>query len=539
MKRLTAFLGGCLLLWSIYPAQAAEALPGLATWKLTFPVQTREGEIKVTFLMLFSETDGKQMGDVLDSNLQVEPVIDAVLIKDDGLKFNIKLGGDNLSFDGKVTKDGKRVKGSFDLGGNLLQVELLPSKLKTLKEPFAVKRETLETLDDGPEFFAALGGVLEQAAAKKLKVEEVRAYTDRGAKAAEAYGTRFQRHIALKMAGSLVEQEPFVAIALEQARSAERMLNVTDDLETQMDVLSNLGRILKKGKKDDEVKKIDLQLAKLEIREYVEYAKKHPPFPPDEFKGRAEKKDQVVLVELFTGAECPPCVAVDLAFDALAKTYKPTEVIFMQYHLHIPGPDPLTVPDSEARAKFYGEKVRGTPSIFFNGKKEGSGGGPLNLAKRKYDAFRKEVDGYLEKNASLKLALTATAKGEEISIKANVSDLAKPGEKIVLRLALVEDRIRYAGGNGLKYHHSVVRSLPGGADGLKLTKATGEQTAVVKLDELRKSLEKYLDEYAKEEMATFPNKPLAMKNLRVIAFVQNDETGDVLQATQVDLAEKE
>ena len=51
-----------------------------------------------------------------------------------------------------------------------------------------------------------------------------------------------------------------------------------------------------------------------------------------------------VLVELFTGAECPPCVAADLAFDALGKTYKPTDVVLLEYHLHIPGPDALTNP---------------------------------------------------------------------------------------------------------------------------------------------------------------------------------------------------
>jgi hypothetical protein len=279
-------------------------------------------------------------------------------------------------------------------------------------------------------------------------------------------------------------------------------------------------------------------LAKLEIRDYAEYSKKNPPFQPDEFKGRAAKSDQVVLVELFTGAECPPCVAVDLAFDALGRTYKPSEVIFLQYHLHIPRPDPLCNPDAEARANFYGDKVQGTPSIFFNGRKDAAGGGAANQAKRKYDGYRKDIDGYLEKKATAKVSVVAAVKGEEIAIKANVADLEKPGEKIMLRLALVEDRVRYTGGNGLRYHHSVVRSMPGGAKGIALTKATGEQSATVKLEDVRKSLDKYLDDFAKENQEPpFSVKPTGLKNLRVVAFVQNDETGEILQAAQVEVKE--
>ena len=39
-----------------------------------------------------------------------------------------------------------------------------------------------------------------------------------------------------------------------------------------------------------------------------------------------------------------------------------SEVVRLQYHLHVPGPDPLTNPDSEARAEFYARFVRSTPT---------------------------------------------------------------------------------------------------------------------------------------------------------------------------------
>ena len=77
------------------------------------------------------------------------------------------------------------------------------------------------------------------------------------------------------------------------------------------------------------------------------------PFKPSEFKGRKGESKRVALVELFTGAYCPPCVAADIAFDAAMETYKPQDVILLQYHTHIPAPDRLTNADTEdARDKY-------------------------------------------------------------------------------------------------------------------------------------------------------------------------------------------
>ena len=53
-----------------------------------------------------------------------------------------------------------------------------------------------------------------------------------------------------------------------------------------------------------------------------------------------------MLVEVFTGAECPPCAAVDLAFDGLMKAYTPRDAILLQYHIHVPAPirSPAPIP---------------------------------------------------------------------------------------------------------------------------------------------------------------------------------------------------
>jgi hypothetical protein len=212
---------------------------------------------------------------------------------------------------------------------------------------------------------------------------------------------------------------------------------------------------------------------------------------------------------VFTGAECPPCAAVDLAFDGLMKTFKPTDVVLLQYHVHIPGPDPLTSPDAMKRLEFYSDEVRGAPTVFIGGKLGEGGGGPASAAEKKFLSFRKQIEEGLEKPAGVKIGLT---------------------------LAKAEERVRYAGGNGIRYHHMVMRSMPGGAKGFALPKKTAEQTVTFDPEEVRGELTKYLDTFAKDE-APFPrpDRPLGLKNLKLIAFVQNDATREVLHAVQVDV----
>src|SRR5262249_7997514 len=142
---------------------------------------------------------------------------------------------------------------------------------------------------------------------------------------------------------------------------------------------------------------------------------------PEKFAGRKTKSDRVVLVELFTGAQCPPCVAADLAFDALTKTYKPDEVILLQYHMHIPGPDPLTNPDNEARFEFYGDAVEGTPAVVMSGSPLESAGGSFEDGSGLYKAYRKTLDQLLERPGKAKVTASATRKGDKIDITAEAT----------------------------------------------------------------------------------------------------------------------
>src|SRR5262249_28129777 len=155
------------------------------------------------------------------------------------------------------------------------------------------------------------------AAAKKLPVEEVRGVADKLAKAAAGYGPRWERVIAVKLATTLAGQQGFADVALAQGRRAERML--TDDSPTgvQMETYETLSNVLAKAGKSDEAKKYAAMVTKLEAKDLAEYEKTTLGFTPEPFKGRKGKSDRTALLELFTGAECPPCAAADLACDAL------------------------------------------------------------------------------------------------------------------------------------------------------------------------------------------------------------------------------
>jgi len=272
-----------------------------------------------------------------------------------------------------------------------------------------------------------------------------------------------------------------------------------------------------------------------------EYLAKFPGFKGTPFEGRKGKSDRAVFMELFTGATCPPCVAADLAFDVLMKTYKPSELILVQYHLHVPQPETMTNPSSIARSQYY--KVKGVPTANFNGKPKPGLGGPFKFAEKSYTAARGVIDPLLEEAAEVKLAVQTQRKGDQIDINVDVTGLKGASADTKLRILLFEETIRYVGSNTIRFHHNVVRAFPGGVEGQELKEANSKHKASINLTSLRGELTKYLDEFEakltdKGKKFANPARPLDFNNLRVIAFVQNDGTREILQAFQAEVAPK-
>lgn len=425
------------------------------------------------------------------------------------------------------------------------RAELLEAANKAIAEakPEIAKlyQEVVDNHSDSPAVFAAVLNLLSDST--MAKPESAKKWAETASKAAKAYGPRLQLDIDRQLAAALGKIAGMEPLAIQYAQQAAKGLDVNASPSQQVSVLGVLAKALVKAGKTDEAAVIRKRIANLDNLLDAEYMAKVPSFKGTPYAGRESKSDRVAVMELFTGAQCPPCVAADVAFDVLQRTYKATDLVLIQYHLHIPGPDPLTNADTEARWQYYVDaypgKVGGVPTAFFNGGAPVVGGGPMASSESRYGIYQKLINPLLEKPATAKVAAQAARDGDKISIQVEVLDLASPGEDMKLRLALVEETVRYAGGNKIRFHHQVVRAMPGGAAGVALKDKASKHTFTVDLAERRNVLTKYLDDYVANNRAFSPDeRPLDLGNLRVIALIQDDASHEILQATQIDVGER-
>jgi thiol-disulfide isomerase/thioredoxin len=406
--------------------------------------------------------------------------------------------------------------------------------VSTQKELDAKLREVITKLPNTVFALDAALDLLRNASRAKVTPAEAKTLFAQVEKAALDYGPLYARSITLQLAESLANLKGFDAVSIPVAEQFYKALTRKDTLAYQSRVLGLYKAALESAATPDKdtLKTVAMSLGKVEAEIDAEYAKKVPPFKPVTFAGRKETAaNQVVVMELFTGAQCPPCVAADVAFDALQKSYKPTELVLIQYHLHIPGPDPLTNLDTLARAKYY--NVNSTPTTLFNGKSQAAGGGGMANSESKFKQYTGIIDPLLEKTTDVKVSGKATRTGEKLAIAVEVA--GAEGDDMKLRLLVVEETIKYVGGNQLRFHHQVVRSMPGGAEGVAIKDKAFKHTAAVDLSDIRKSLTTYLDDYAANSSPfPKPQRPMDLKSLRVIALVQNDKTKEIVQALQIE-----
>jgi hypothetical protein len=202
----------------------------------------------------------------------------------------------------------------------------------------------------------------------------------------------------------------------------------------------------------------------------------------------------------------------------------------------------MTNPDTEARWAYYREKfgkqVAGVPASIFNGQPKAGGGGGVANAKPKFNTYRGVIDPLLEENAGAKLVIEANRIGDRVSIAVKVSDVADPGENKKLRILLAEETVPYPGSNKIRLHHNVVRAFPGGVAGTTLMEAASRHKASIDIGELCGDLTKYLDAFQLKRPFLNPARPMEMSHLRVIAFVQDDASREILQAAMVDVKGK-
>jgi predicted negative regulator of RcsB-dependent stress response len=245
----------------------------------------------------------------------------------------------------------------------------------------------------------------------------------------------------------------------------------------------------------------------------------------------ADAGTRVALFELFTGAECPPCVGADVAAAGIEKTFAPTEAIVLRYHQHIPGPDPLVNPHSQQRFEQY--QGEGTPYLALNGKPFEGAGGFMAEAAPLYKQMLGQVEETLKEKIGVTLELSAKAEGGKITASAKAAGIEFP-ETTRLYVVVAEDKVDYRAGNGIRHHEMVVRAMPAGVEGVK--PAEGGVLAwegAVDLNTLKEDLLNYLQNFEAENGEELRGKPLEMKALQLVVFLQDTKSREVLQAAAI------
>lgn len=246
--------------------------------------------------------------------------------------------------------------------------------------------------------------------------------------------------------------------------------------------------------------------------------------------------NRVVLCELFTGSSCPPCVGADVATSGLEVSYPKSQVIVIRYHQHIPGPDPMTNADGEERFSSY-YRGQGTPAVYLNGAPINGVGGYLPNSPEIYKGLKKLVDQQLAKKADVKVRLVAKIDGDKLVLKSDVQGLDQVKEDEVkdlrLRIVIAEDEVHFLARNGVRSHEMIVRRMIGGPEGTAITDGKVAVSESIPLADLKDSLADYLKKYEESEGIDFPAKPLDLKRFHIVAFLQNDESHEVLQTIAV------
>jgi tetratricopeptide (TPR) repeat protein len=260
-------------------------------------------------------------------------------------------------------------------------------------------------------------------------------------------------------------------------------------------------------------------------------------FPPPVRVARSRRPAaRTVMVEVHTGAGCPPCVSADLAFDAVMERHSRQEVVVAMFHQHIPRPDPLTNPDTQARWKAI--EGRGVPTYIIDGSRDG-GGGSRSQTGSAYNRIEPKIEKRLATPAGAALALRASRDGKLVKAAATVSRISKPSDDLKLSLALVEKQVRYSGENGIRFHPMVVRDLEAFD-----VKEGGAVEHSFDVDKVEAALKAHIDAFEKKDGRHNPDGKFRFAeyrhavdagNLAVVAFVEDRKSKEVLQAAYFDL----
>lgn len=254
----------------------------------------------------------------------------------------------------------------------------------------------------------------------------------------------------------------------------------------------------------------------------------------------SKSKGKVLLAELFTGAECGPCQSADLAFDELSEYFPRNTLAILEYHVNIPGPDPMTNPNTFSRYMYYGGNF-GTPTAILEGKEMVTGGGPRYLAVNRFNLYKYALSKYENQKPEVIISGKAFNKGNDINVNLNLKGKTKD-PKCVLHIALVEKSIKYTGSNTIDKHRFVVRNLLDNESGTTIT--SNKISKSFDLNKIEEGLKNYLDDPTQQPSWRQSFGPPSWKartdklnreNLGVVAWIQNPESREIINSVFIEI----
>lgn len=213
-----------------------------------------------------------------------------------------------------------------------------------------------------------------------------------------------------------------------------------------------------------------------------------------------------VLFEHFTQASCGPCAAQNPGFQSTVLTPNPDKVRHIAIHTSWPGVDPMynyNTAISGTRVTYY--NITGVPTVVMLGNKKRGNPGAFSQT---------DVDNAFSEGSPIKVSVNDVDNGTTHTVTVNVLTVGTvPAATYKLRAAIVEDPIDFGsppGNNGETHFPNVLRDMLPSTSGDPYTPASIGNTVSFTYN--------YTEDAAWN-----------MTNIKVIAFVQNETTKEVLQ----------
>ena len=213
-----------------------------------------------------------------------------------------------------------------------------------------------------------------------------------------------------------------------------------------------------------------------------------------------------VLVEIGTGCWCYYCPGAAMGADDLISNGEPAAII--ENH----NGDPFATSESNARNAYYG--IGGYPTAWFDGSYDEVVGG--SHTQSMYSTYKPIVDSRIAMDSDFTLDIFGINDGDDYTITLRIQDVGGySGSNIKLRLALTESDIQYSW-QGQTEVNFVDRDMIPDENGTDLSGYDLSQITDIELD------------------FTF-NNSWDDQNCELVAFLQDDDSQEVLQSQKVAL----